>query len=154
MQVHASTPCVLEEFAFFHPIQVPWANVDQSGVVYHPHYFVYFQTAMTEYLRALDLSVRNGLAEFGIDMFTVNMSANFREPALYDDEIKIGVRVAYLGKTSVKFAVAAFRRNHLLAEGSVTYVTVGRSTRAPSPLPEAFIERVARFERTLPLRKE
>jgi acyl-CoA thioester hydrolase len=75
-----------DAFSFFHMLRVPWVHVDQYGIVCHPHYFVYFHLAMVEYLRHLGFSVRHGLDQLNIDLFSINMSANFRGPAYYDDD--------------------------------------------------------------------
>jgi acyl-CoA thioester hydrolase len=143
-----------DAFSFFHALRVPWVHVDQYGIVYHPHYFVYFHLAMVEYLRHLGFSVRHGLDQLNIDLFSINMSANFRGPAYYDDELRIGIRVAYFGTTSVQFVGVVFREDDLLVEGSITYVTLAKGTRTPVALPQQFVDLVSRFETTPPLRKQ
>lgn len=140
-------------FAFFHPLRVRWAEVDAQKIVYNPHYFLYFDVGMTEYMRAIGILYPESLIEAGTDFFAVNASANFAASALYDDELEIAVRVSRIGRTSFVFSMAVFRGNDILVDGSLTYVNANVETKKSVPLPEFFIERVLAFERTPPERK-
>lgn len=37
-----------EDFSFFHPLRVRWAEVDMQGIVFNGHYLTYFDVAFTE----------------------------------------------------------------------------------------------------------
>jgi len=76
-----------EDFAFFHPMRVRWADADPQGVVFYPRYFEFFDVAMTEYMRALGFSGVE-LEEF----VTAHAEADYRGSARWDDEIEVGVR--------------------------------------------------------------
>ena len=142
-----------ESFTFFHRLRVRWAEADAQGIVFNPNYFLYFDVGMTEYMRAIGYAYPGGMRAQGTDLFTVNANADFKASALYDDLIDVGVRVALIGRTSVKFLFAIVRSDVLLVEGSVTYVNGAIDTKAPAPLPQDFIDRVLSFESTAPERK-
>lgn len=108
---------------------------------------------MTEYLRAIGFRYPEALTEAGTDIFAVNANANFRASALYDDELRIAVRVSHVGRTSFVFAIAIFRADELLVEGSVTYVNATVESKKSVPLPQAFVDHVVAYERTAPERK-
>ena len=38
-------------FGFFHPLRVRWSELDPQGIVFNPNYLVYFDIAVTEYMR-------------------------------------------------------------------------------------------------------
>jgi acyl-CoA thioester hydrolase len=140
------------QFACVHPIRVRWAEADAHRVVFNPQYFVYFDVAYTEYMRALGVPFPDGLAELGVDMLAANATANFRAAARYDDEIEVGARVGRIGRTSMRFDYAIWRGDEALVDGSVTYVVVDLVRRTPRAVPESLRERVEAFERIPPER--
>ena len=60
-------------FAFFHPTRVRWAECDVQGVVFYPQYFVYFDVAMTEYMRELGFT-----GPVMTEFLTVHAEADYR----------------------------------------------------------------------------
>jgi acyl-CoA thioester hydrolase len=139
-------------FSLFHSLRVRWAELDPQGIVFNPRYFVYFDVAVTESLRAIGFAYPDGFAPYGSDLFAVHASANFVDSARYDDVIDVGVRVAHLGRTSARFELAVFRGDALLVEGTLVYVNGDRENKAPKPLPEAFVQRAQAFEPVAPTR--
>jgi acyl-CoA thioester hydrolase len=137
-------------FGFFHPLRVRWSELDPQGIVFNPNYLVYFDIAVTEYLRTLDFVYPRDFAQAGCDMFAVHASVNFCASARYDDCIDLGVRAARLGRTSFAFELAIFRTEELLVHGSLVYVMASLETKKPQLLPEPFVRRVMGFEKLPP----
>lgn len=152
MPPERTPPSKLQDFAFHHDLRVRWAEVDPQGIVFNPNYFVYADVGVGEYLRAIGLPYPTGLSEYGTDIFAAAASADFRAPAHYDDELHIGVRVAHLGRTSLRLAIGVFRDEACLVDIALTYVNATIEGRRPAPLPEPFVARVLAFERTAPTR--
>jgi acyl-CoA thioester hydrolase len=142
-----------EAFRFFHRLRVRWAECDMQGIVFNPHYMVYFDVAFTEYMRAIGLAYPVAFAADGTDTFMVSASTDFRGSARYDDEIDIGVRTAYFGTTSFRMAFSMRRDGDVLVEGVAVYVNGDRVTHAPRPLPERLVALVTAFELQPPARK-
>lgn len=46
-----------EEFWFHFPFRVRYSEVDAQAVVFNAHYLTYFDTAITEYFRALATTI-------------------------------------------------------------------------------------------------
>ena len=44
-----------KDFRFFHRLRVRWAEVDMQKIVFNAHYLMYFDTAISDYWRALAL---------------------------------------------------------------------------------------------------
>ena len=107
----------VDDFAFLHPVRVRWSEVDAQGIVFNANYLVYFDVAINEYQRAIDFTYPAGFAEHGTDMFAVKSTVNFRSSARYDDELRIGVRIAHFGRTSWRALFAIFRAGTLLVDG-------------------------------------
>jgi acyl-CoA thioester hydrolase len=141
-----------DAFAVLVPVRVRWAETDAHRVVFNPQYFVYFDVAYTEYMRAIDVPFPDGLLAIGVDMLAVNAEANFRASVHYDEVIEVGARVARTGRTSVRYEFAIFRDGALLVDGSTTYVVVDAESRQPVPVPSLVIERIEAFERVAPER--
>jgi acyl-CoA thioester hydrolase len=139
------------DFAFFEPMRVRWADVDMQGIVFNPNYLVYADNAMTEYMRAVGFPYPQALLPFGADIFAVGSLIDFKASARFDDELRAGARIERIGRTSVRFRIAVFRGDELLADVRTTYVcaTPGK-TRATLPVPEKFIAIVEAFEHVKP----
>ncbi len=135
-------------FTFSHPLRVRWAECDAQGIVFNGNYFLYFDVAMGEWLRALGFPPAST-----IEFFTVRAEADYKAPAKFDDAIDIAVRCARLGEKSITLKFAIFRDEALLTEGALTYVHADVATRTSSPIPKDFIDRVLVFEKTQPERK-
>jgi acyl-CoA thioester hydrolase len=136
-----------EDIAFYHPYRVRWADVDPQGIVFNPNYFVFFDTAWNEYLRAIGLTYPHGFAALRADLVVVHAEATFRDSARFDEEVLTGVRVDAIGRTSLKTTFTVWRGDDLLTQGRMTYVAVGSQDRRPIPVPAEAIHRIRQMER-------
>ncbi len=132
-------------FTLLHPLRVRWAECDAQGIVFNVNYFLYFDVAMTEWLRALGLQ-----GDVTMDFFTVHAEADYKGSARFDEMLEIGARCARLGRTSMTIEAAIFRGDDLLTTGKLIYVHADRETQAKTPLPDDFIARVLDFEKAAP----
>jgi acyl-CoA thioester hydrolase len=145
-------PLSSEEFEFFHGLRVRWAEVDPQGIVFNANYLVYADVAFTEYMRAIGFPYPAGLETFGADLFVVSACLEYQASARFDEELEIGVRVDRIGRTSIRFLIGVFRDRELLVSIRLTYVNATREGVTPTPVPEAFVERVLAFEKREPSR--
>lgn len=141
------------EFSFFHRLRVRWAEVDAQGIVFNPHYLMFADVAWTEYMRHAGYAYPAGLAELDVDLFAVHAELDFKAPAMYDDELAIGVRTHQVGRTSLRIGVAIFRAEQLLCQIGLVYVTALRSDRTPVAVPKPFVDRLSALEQHPPQRK-
>lgn len=127
---------MLEDFAFTHTMRVRWSEVDATAIVFTATYLVYFDIAMTEFLRAttnLKLSA---------DLFLVRSNLEYRRPARFDEELTLGARVVRIGRTSFTAQIAIFRGTDLLVDGNNVYVHAPGEPPSPTRLPDDFVARV------------
>lgn len=136
-----------DDFAFFHPLRVRWADADAQGIVFYPEYFVYFDVAMTEYMRRMGLEGRVMEA-----FVTVHAEADYRGSVRWDDQIEVGVRCTRLGRSSMTLAFAVFLDGEILTEGENTYVHLDTGAHASAPLPDGLVETIVGFEKVAPTR--
>ena len=134
-----------KEFWFFWPTRVRYAEIDAQGVVFNGNYLAYFDTAITEYLRALPFKYAlGGDAAAGTDFHIVKATVEYKAPIRFDDEIEVGVRTQKLGRTSIVFELAIFPKggDSVLSAGEVIWVNTDLKAMKSAPLPEALIAAV------------
>ena len=124
-----------------------------QGIVFNPHYMLYFDVAFTEYWRVIGMTYPNALVAEGVDNFMVAADLRYRDAARYDDELDIFVRTEYLGTTSFRMGFSIRRASVVLVEGAATYVIGDRITRAPRALPDRLINSATAYEAAPPERK-
>ena len=90
------------------------------------------------------------MARFGL---AVETACSYFKEIAFPDRIFVGLRVARMGRTSVRFEVALFRNDDVLAaaQGHFVHVYVDRGTRRPVELPAVLHESLAALV-TIPLR--
>jgi acyl-CoA thioester hydrolase len=126
-------------------VRVRYAETDQMGVVYHGHYFVWFEIGRVELLRQSGFDYKQMELADGCHIVVVEAACRYRSPARYDDELLVETRVAAVRQSALKSAYRILRLEpgadsapKLLAEGETTHVVVdGQMTRAL--LPEKYL---------------
>ncbi|MDH4871512.1 thioesterase family protein [Pseudomonas sp. BN515] len=139
-----------DDFRFFHPLRVRWAEVDPQGIVFNGNYLTYADVAITEYFRAMDVAYPADLLKDGGDFFAVKTLLEYLAPARFDDQLDIGVRVSRLGSASMAFELGIWRGEEQLTSGEVVYVHADAGSRKSVRLPDWLRERVREFERIAP----
>jgi acyl-CoA thioester hydrolase len=69
-------------------VRVNYSETDQMGVVYHARYLVWLDMARTEHLRQCGMSYRD-LEATGLRLAVSEVAIRYRQPARYDDPIRI-----------------------------------------------------------------
>lgn len=142
------------DFAFFYPLRVRWSEVDAQAIVFNPNYLMYAGLVMTEYMRSLGcVKPLAEVAQDQADVFTVHAELNFYDSAKYDDELSIGARCTYIGRTSFRLLYGMFRGEELLTEVRGAYVYTDLRDRRPIPLPAKWVAAIVGHERIAPQRK-
>jgi len=121
--------------------------------VFNPHYFVYADIAMTEYMRTIGYPYPEGLPAAGSDLFAIHAEADYLGSAEFDDELTLASRVSYIGRSSMRFLTAIFRGEQLLTEVRVTYVHASVEGRRATPLPSPIVDAIVSYEHIAPERK-
>jgi acyl-CoA thioester hydrolase len=138
---------IAPDFRFLHRLRVRWAEVDKQDIVFNGHYLTYFDVAITEYWRACGLPYPAITDRWSSDLFVVRASLEYRAPARYDDDLDIGVRLAAIGTSSLRFEIAIFRGDEHLITGELVYVNADATTRKSLPVPDELRTILERFER-------
>jgi len=107
-------------------VRVRYAETDQMGVVYHSHYFIWFEVGRVELLRQLGFSYREMEGEDGCFIAVVDARCRYKAPARYDDEIIIRTQLKNVRESLLHFGYEAVRAADgvLLAEGETTHMVI------------------------------
>jgi acyl-CoA thioester hydrolase len=120
-------------------VRVRYGETDQMGVVYHPNYFLYFETGRTELLRASGVAYSE-LEKSGVFLVVIEASCRYRAAARYDQELTILTRIDELRKATIRFSYRVLGPDGgLLAEGSTELASVNRD-KNPIRLPKEVSE--------------
>ena len=125
-------------------VRVRYAETDQMGVVYHANYLVWFEIGRVEFIRQLGLDYKSMEREEGCGIAVVDVSARYRSPARYDDELIVETRLLAARGSVIRFGYRIVRAEDkaLLCEGHTVHVVVGRDMKR-CPLPSRYAERFA-----------
>lgn len=117
-------------------VRVNYSETDQMGVVYHARYLVWLDVARTEHLRLSGMSYRD-LEEAGLRLAVSEVVIRYRQPARYDDSIRIRcwVRAVASRKVDFGYAVEHAESGRLLATASTSLIALD-SDMALTRLPE------------------
>jgi acyl-CoA thioester hydrolase len=127
-------PATRGEFAHFLPLPTRWMDNDAYGHVNNVVYYSFFDTAVNRFL--IDRGVLRIDASPVIGL-VVETGCRYHRPLAFPDTVEVGVRVAHLGTSSVRYELGVFREGDetAAAEGHFVHVYVDRDTRTPTPLP-------------------
>ena len=122
-------------FAALVPMATRWMDNDVYGHVNNVVYYSFFDTAVN------GLLIEAGVLEpsrSGTVGLVVETRCTYFESVAFPDRLEIGVRVAHVGRSSVRYDLAVFREGTVLAaaRGAFTHVYVDRASQKPVPIPD------------------
>lgn len=121
-----------------------YAETDQMGVVYHANYLVWFEIGRVDFIRTLGLDYNTMEREDGLRIAVVGVSARYKAPARYDDDLIVETRLVAARGAVIKFGYRVVRESDgvVLCEGETVHVVVDTEMKKHS-LPEKYASRFA-----------
>ncbi len=126
-------------------IRVRYADTDQMGYVYYGNYARYYEIGRVESFRSIGYEYREMEAS-GVMMPVYELHTKFHQPALYDDQLSIVVKLPQLPSVRVLFEYEI--RNQagvLLNTGSTTLVFKDMQTGKLCRCPDELMEKLRPF---------
>lgn len=125
-----------DRYRHFISITTRWMDNDIYGHINNVQYYSYFDTAVNRFL--IDQAVLDIHAGEVIG-FVVETHCNYFSAASFPQDIEAGIRVAHIGRSSVRYEVGLFVENsdRAIAQGHFVHVYVDRQTQQPVELPRA-----------------
>ena len=136
----------LSDFRLLHRLRVRWAEVDMQKIVFNAHYLMYFDTAITDYWRALALPYEEAMAQLGGELYVKKASVEYHGSARFDEQLAVGLRSERIGNSSMVFSGAIFRGGQLLITCELVYVFADPVSQTSRPVPPELRRLVERFE--------
>ncbi|WP_430913657.1 acyl-CoA thioesterase [Methylobacterium sp. sgz302541] len=117
------------------PLTTRWGDNDVYGHVNNVVYYAFFDTAVN------GLLVEAGVLDIAagpVIGLVVESGCRYFSAIAFPERVTAGVRVARLGRSSVRYEIGLFRADdaEAAAQGHFVHVYVDRGTRRPVPLPE------------------
>lgn len=125
-------------YPYFLPITTRWMDNDVYGHVNNVVYYSYFDTVVNRYL------VERGVLDIHEGQtigLVVETQCNYFSSIAFPQLVHAGLRVAQLGRSSVRYEVGLFADDEPLtaAKGHFVHVYVDRGSRRPAALPQALV---------------
>ena len=122
-------------YPVFRTIGTRWMDNDVYGHVNNVVYYSWFDSAVNAWLieqGALDIHSGEVIG------LVIETQCNYFAPLAFPQDVHAGLRVAHIGRSSVRYEVGLFAADGELcaAAGHFIHVYVDRATRRPVPLPE------------------
>ena len=129
------SPPTRADFVAFEDVHSRWMDNDAYGHINNVVYYSFFDTAVNRYLiehKVLDIAKSETIG------LVIETQCKYFAPIMYPDLIHVGLKVAHLGNSSVKYEVAIFANDVDIASalGHFVHVYVDRQTNKPTPIPQ------------------
>ncbi|PPQ36648.1 acyl-CoA thioesterase [Rhodopila globiformis] len=133
------------DYRWFHTITTRWMDNDVFAHVNNVNYFSYFDTAVTLYEMTEQVV---GLLEGPVHCVVAEVACRYHASLAFPDVVHVGIRVASIGRSSVRYEIGVFRNDEDVAsaEGHFVHVFVERGAQKPVRIPDdarAKLERIA-----------
>lgn len=123
------------DYQHFMVLPTRWMDNDIYGHINNVQYYSYFDTVVNRFLidRKL-LDIHHG----EVIGLTVESHCNYFSSAAFPDAIEAGLRIAHLGRSSVRYEIGLFieARQRCIAQGHFIHVYVQRDSGKPVELPQ------------------
>lgn len=128
-------PAARGQFAHFIALPTRWMDNDAYGHVNNVVYYSFFDTAVNRFLIDRGVLQVDSSPVIGL---VVETGCRYHRPLAFPDTVEVGIRVAHLGTSSVRYELAVFRQgsDEAAAEGHFVHVYVDRDSRTPTRLPD------------------
>jgi len=124
-------------------VRVRYAETDMMGIVYHSRYLPWLECSRIQLLDDLGCPYRE-MEELGVRLPVVEVHCRYRQPARFDDRVRIEAEIREMPRARVNIFYKVVREDgDLLCEASTLHGFMdldGRPCRPPQKLRDAFEE--------------
>jgi acyl-CoA thioester hydrolase len=131
-----------KDFMFFHPVTVRYSDLGPARHVNNARYLNYLEEARIAYRKHLKLP------QEGVSVIILDTHITYHRPVFLEDEIKVGVRVSYLGNKSMAYqhCIVSREGEKLYTSAEVVMVAYDYDADASVPVPAAWRKAIEAFE--------
>ncbi len=133
--VQRPDPETRDRYRHFLSIPTRWMDNDAYRHVNNVVYYSWFDTVVNGYLVAAGALEIETSPVIGL---VVETHCQYFSPIAFPDVAHAGLRVARIGRSSVRYEIGVFRNDEprAAAQGHFVHVYVARATGRPAPLPD------------------
>ncbi|WP_246662149.1 acyl-CoA thioesterase [Prosthecodimorpha hirschii] len=130
-----AAPLSRADFRHFRTLSTRWMDNDVYGHVNNVVYYSFFDTVVNGHLIEAGLLDPKTSPIIGL---VVETQCRYRASLAFPEPVVAGLRVAHLGRSSVRYEIGLFRADadDSAAEGHFVHVYVDRATQKPVPIPD------------------
>ena len=107
--------------------KIYYEDTDASGRVYHANYLKFFERGRTDLIYQTKYTHEILLDKFNIFFVVKECSIEFKQPAFFEDTIKVVSKIDQLSRVKIKFNQKIFRGSSLLAQANILVIPVNKS---------------------------
>jgi acyl-CoA thioester hydrolase len=138
-------PETRDKFVYFCDITTRWKDNDVFGHVNNVVYYSYFDTCVTGY------SIAQGILDPKKSptlCLVIETQCRYHSSIAFPDIVHVGLRVAKLGNSSVRYEIGIFKNDETIAsaEGHFVHVYVDRETNRPVPMPAEVVSALSKLK--------
>ncbi len=129
-------PVSRTDYRYWLTIPTRWMDNDIYGHVNNVIYYSWFDTVINRFLiEQGGLDIHSG----AVVGYCVESQCRYFKPFVFPEPVEAGLRVAHLGRSSVRYEIGLFGEDEVQAraEGHFVHVFVDRSTNLSMPIPES-----------------
>ena len=124
------------DYLHFHPITTRWMDNDAYGHVNNILYYSWFDTIVNALL------IQGGVLDVErspVIALVIETGCHYFSSIAFPQSVTAGLRVASLGRSSIRYEIGIFCGDDPLAsaQGFLVHVAVDRDTRRPVDIPDA-----------------
>jgi acyl-CoA thioester hydrolase len=124
-------------FKVWRRLSTRWADNDAYGHVNNTVYYEWFDTAVNAWM------VEQGVLDIGNGDpigLVVETRCSYFAPLAFPDDVDVGLAVASLGRTSIRYRIGVFAVGsaEAAAQGEFVHVVVDRANRRPVEIPASW----------------
>ena len=125
------------DFKAWSAFSTRWADNDAYGHVNNTVYYEWFDSAVNGWLVGqglLDIAAGDAIA------LVAETRCSYFAPLAFPQDVEVGLAVAELGRSSVRYSIGVFAADEELAaaQGEFVHVLVDRANRQPTAIPESW----------------
>lgn len=124
-----------DDYRNFLTITTRWMDNDVYGHINNVQYYSYFDTAVNRFL--IDQGVLD-IHQGNVIGLVVETHCNYYASTAFPEDIEAGLRVAHLGRSSVRYEIGLFVEDYetAIAQGHFVHVYVDRKSQKPVTIPD------------------
>lgn len=133
----------LEDYPIHSVDKLRYGDTDRQGHVNNAVFSTFLETGRVDLLYNPDAPV----AEPGAAFVIARLVLDFRSELTWPGTVRIGTRVAAIGRSSIRFEQAIFQHDGCAATAETVIVLMDEETRRSRPLPDSAREKLASLMR-------